>query len=399
MLNVKNIKKNKGVPVGQTHGRYPMTMHIDWLTVVSDYSCKDEKEIFEANMLLLKKKLKGEYNVTRRNIDTRSEKKSPYENGLHISECGAGSPKLLSIYTSPRFKKVGGISIQIHPQHITGEGMDSLLNKLNAAFDGLLFPILSRAWITRVDIALDIYGCKLDDYFWWLSWAKAYEDFCEPYGLPGLQIGKKSALSLNLYEKIDACDAKIQGLKQALFHVFDKDHRGKNRYRKERLIDLEKEQYPDLLRAEFRVQEKKNATGKYSKAGKVVMLSKLKSMSSPLQRLKVYERALMSDMFNEWYKAGRPDTNSSKGLVNLLNRDKGERLGRAAERIFERREVELFNANEVWSSWSACVDAMGEVLAGQTGKSPASDQNDSQAKVERKTRRLLGDRSRRTRRR
>ncbi|PXB02153.1 hypothetical protein [Pectobacterium carotovorum] len=399
MLNVKNIKMNKGVPVGQTHGRYPMTMHIDWMTVVSDYSCEDEKEIFEANMLLLKMKLKGEYNVTRRNMDTRSKKKPPYKNGLHISECGAGTPKLLSIYTSPRFKKVGGISIQIHPQHTTGERMDSLFNKLNATLDGLLFPILSRGWVTRVDIALDIYGCKLDDYYWWLNWAKAYEDFCEPYGLPGLQIGRKAALSLNLYEKIDASDAKIKGLKRAIFHVFDKNNHGKLRYRKERLIDLKKEQYPDLLRAEFRVQEKKNATGKYSKAGKVIMLSKLKSMKNPLQRLKVYKRALMSDMFNEWYKLGQPDTNCSKGVVNLLYRDKGGRLVRAAERIFERREVALFSANEVWSSWSDCVDAMGEVLAGLTGKSPASDGEKSQAKIERKKRRLSGDGSQRTRRR
>ena len=399
MLNVKNIKMNKGIPVGQTHGRYPMTMHIDWLTLVSDYKNKKEKMIIETGLLLLKKKLKGKYKVTRRNMDKRSGKKPPYKNGLHISECGTDSPKLLSIYTSPRFKKVGGISIQIHPQRTTGEGMNSLLNKLNVALGGLLLPILSRSWVTRVDIALDIYGCKLDDYFWWLSWAKAYEDFCEPYGLPGLQIGKKSALSVNIYEKIDASDFKIKGLKRALFHVFDKDHRGKDRERKERLIDLKKEQYPKLLRLEFRVQEKKNAFGKYSKAGKKVMLNKLKSMKNPLCRLKVYERALMSDMTNEWYKVGRPDTNSSKGLVNLLNRDTGGRLGRAAERIFERREVELFNANAVWSSWPDCVDAIGEVLASLTGKDPASDGEKSQAKIERKKRRLSGDRSRRARRR
>ncbi|WP_153001952.1 hypothetical protein [Pantoea dispersa] len=399
MLNVKNIKMNKGMLVGQTYGRYPMAMHIDWLTAVSDYGSEDEKEIFEACLLLLKKKLKGGYKVTRRNMDKRSKKKPPYRNGLHISECGAGSPKLLTIYTSPRFKDIGGISIQIHPQRTTGEGMDTLLNKLNTALGGLLFPILSRAWVTRVDIALDIYGCKLDDYFWWLSWAKAYEDFCEPYGLPGLQIGKKSALSLNLYEKIDASDAKVEGLKRAIFHVFDKDHRGKDRKRKERLIGLVKEQHPELLRAEFRVQEKKNGTGKYSKMGKVVMLNNLKSMNNPLYRLKVYERALMSDFYNVWYKVGRPDSNSSKGLVNLLNRDTGGRLGRAAESIFKRREVELFNANEVWSSWSDCVEAMGEVLAGLTGKSPASDQTESQAKIERKKRRLFDDRSRRTRRR
>ncbi|WNK47373.1 hypothetical protein RM153_11165 [Pantoea agglomerans] len=390
---------NKGIPVGQTHGRYPMTMHIDWLTLVSDYKNNKEKEALESTLLLLKKKLKGEYNVTRKNMDKRSKKKPPYKNGLHISECGTDSPKLLSIYTSPRFKKVGGISIQIHPQCTTGEGMDSLLNKLNVALGGLLIPILSRSWVTRVDIALDIYGCKLNDYFWWLSWAKAYEDFSEPYGLPGLQIGRKSALSLNLYEKIDASDTKIEGLKRAIFHVFDKDNRGKDRKRIERLIDLNKEQHPGLLRAEFRVQEKKNAYGKYSKAGKVVMLSALKSMNNPLRRLKVYDRALMSDMYNEWYKVGRPDTNSSKGLVSLLNRDTERHLGRAAERIFERREVELFSANEVWSNWSDCVNAMGEVLAGLTGKNLASSQTESQDKIERKKRRLSGARSRRERRR
>lgn len=399
MLNVKNIKMNKGIPVGQTYGRYPVTMHIDWLTLVSDYKNNKEKEALESTLLLLKKKLKEEYNVTRKNMDKRSKKKPPYKNGLHISECGTDSPKLLSIYTSPRFKKVGGISIQIHPQRTTGEGMDSLLNKLNIALGGLLLPILSRAWVTRVDIALDIYGCKLDDYYWWLSWAKAYDDFCEPYGLPGLQIGRKSALSVNIYEKVDASDAKIQGLKRALFHVFDKDHRGKDRYRKERLIDLKKGEYPGLLRVEFRVQEKKNAYGKYSKAGKVVMLSSLKSMKNPLYRLKVYERALISDMYNEWYKVGRPDTNSSKGLFNIHYRDTGKHIGRAAERIFERRGVELFSANEVWSSWSDCVDAMGEVLAGLTGKSLASSQKESQAKIERKKRRLSGARSRRERRR
>lgn len=399
MLNVKNIKMNKGIPVGQNHARYPMTMNVDWLTVVSDYANKKEKKAFESALLLLKKKLKKEYNVTRRNMDKRSKKNPPYRNGLHISEYGTDSHKLLSIYTSPRFKKVGGISIQIHPQRTTGEGMDSLLNKLNAALGGLLFPILSRAWVTRVDIALDIYGCKLDDYFWWLNWAKAYEDFSEPYGLPGLQIGRKSALSLNLYEKIDASDTKIEGLKRAIFHVFDKDNRGKDRKRIERLIDLNKEQHPGLLRAEFRVQEKKNAYGKYSKAGKVVMLSALKSMNNPLRRLKVYDRALMSDMYSEWYKVGRPDTNSSKGLVNLLNRDTEGHLGRAAERIFERREVELFSANEVWSSWSDCVNAMGEVLAGLTGKNLASSQTESQKKIERKKRRLSDARSRRERRR
>ncbi|WP_432372652.1 hypothetical protein ACRPHP_05165 [Pantoea allii] len=390
---------NKGIPVGETHGRYPVTMHIDWLTLVSDYKNNKEKMIIETGLLLLKKNLKGEYNVTRRNMDKRSKKNPPYKNGLHISERGAGSPKLLSIYTSPRFKEVGGISIQIHPQHTTGEGMDSLLNKLNAVLGGLLFPILSRAWVTRVDIALDIYGCKVDDYFWWLSWAKAYQDFSEPYGLPGLQIGRKSALSVNLYEKIDASDTKIEGLKRAIFHVFDKDHRGKDRKRIERLIDLKKEQHPELLRAEFRVQEKKNGTGKYSKVGKVVMLSKLKNMKNPLQRLKVYERALMSDMYNEWYKVERPSTNSSKGLVDLYYRDTGKHIGRAAERILERRKVELFDANEVWSSWSDCVDAMGEVLAGLTGKSPASDGKKSLAKVERKKRRLSGGHSRRERRR
>lgn len=56
------------------------------------------------------------------------------------------------------------------------------------------------------------------------------------------------------------------------------------------------EQYPGLLHAEFRIQEKKKTYGKYSKAGTVDMLSELKSIKNPLHRLEVYERALMSDM-------------------------------------------------------------------------------------------------------
>lgn len=106
-------------------------------------------------------------------------------------------------------------------------------------------------------------------------------------------------------------------------------------------------------------------------------------MNNPLQRLKVYERALMSDMYNEWYKVERPSTNSSKGLVDVYYCDTGKRIGRAAERIFERREVELFCADEVWSSWSDCVDAIREILAGLAGKNPASDWKNSQVKIER----------------
>lgn len=275
----------------------------------------------------------------------KKEKQHPYWKAIIIRR-KSDNKMLLRIDFEPRNKKTGAVRLELSPQHMVPREIDKLIRWLKRRIgDNKFMALLEGAWVTRVDVALDVYGCCLDDYVWGLKNTSVFSGFKKKQGLPGVRLGSnRSPLSILCYEKIDAVGCKSQILR-------DKGGR----------MDISLGDFPHFLRIEAR---KKLDRKPGSKNHNWLMLADLKDIPYPFERLQIYppdiqhmlDVALMYENAPERHTIAYYKKHSQKSPEKYWKSDKGRRY-------LEKCEARLFTEEKVWPYWPECVARLGKILA------------------------------------
>ncbi|MHB5982346.1 hypothetical protein ACYCCC_10945 [Klebsiella pneumoniae] len=366
LLNKKNVEFSPSDKICDSLEGHEMKLRIDWLSIVSRFHSEDEKTDFVQKLQSLPEREWKNYVVQEkcpRNAKGTRQKgtRHPYNYGLFISRNEPDAPMLAYIMWGPKEAETGGFSIQFHPQHMTGKRMDLLLKWLRERLGETFDHLLARAWVTRLDIALDIYGCKFNDYLWGLKRSSKYKDYDNDNGLPGLSLGAlDSKLSVLIYGKIDVAHFKRIAFPEHAGYVNEKGRR-----KREYFLEIDKEEHTQFLRVEVRVQPESTGPGKRGCRQKALMLSDLSKLEHPFERLLVYKRKLEGELMNAVFTNDRPKTNGIKAWTNTLSDgDSKGRLARKFTKLLYLDQVELFNKHDVWSFWPVCMVKLGQAIGG-----------------------------------
>lgn len=356
LLNKKNVEFSPSNKICDSYDWHKMMLRIDWLSIVSRFHSDEEKAEFVQKLLSLLVQESKNFLVQEKSPRNAKGTRHPYKYGLCISRNEPNAPMLAYLMWGPKAAGTGGFSIQFHPQHMTGKRMDILLKWLMARLGETFNHLLARAWVTRLDIALDIYGCKLNDYLWGLKYSSVYEDYDNEKGLPGVSLGASdSKLSALIYGKIDATLFK---------RIAFPERAGKAKRKREFFLEIDKEQHPQFLRIEIRIQPESIGPGERGFRQKALMLSDLGKLDNPFERLQAYKRKLEGELMNAVFTNDRPKTNGIKAWIDVLRRgDSKGRLARKFSSLLKLNEVELFNKHEVWSFWPVCMAQLGQVIS------------------------------------
>ncbi|MBY6256208.1 hypothetical protein K3G69_06765 [Phytobacter diazotrophicus] len=352
-LNKKNVELNISTEICCSNYGHRMTMRADGITSVSRFHSEEEKEEFLQKLERILGRKWKQYRVERKSTQNKAGKPHPYKYGLSVYRKDDDSPMLLHINWGPRRANTGGIRFEFRPQHMDAKAMDHMLGWLSDRFGAIFYRLLARSWVTRIDVALDVYGCKLNDYVWDLKGISAFKDHINFKGLPGLNLGgKRSELRFNLYEKVYAGVLNSLGFNQRS-EVVLKDGKA----RQEQFIEINQEEFESFLRIEARIMPGRRA-GSWS-----VMLAKLAELKNPFGRIVVYKGRLKSVLVNDFIESSRPKSNSAKAWAKHAMGDVNSRMSRRLKRALVTNETELFNKGEVWAYWPSCVAALGEIIA------------------------------------
>lgn len=359
LLNNKNVEFNTSNKICDSYYWHKMKLRIDWLSMVSRFHSDEEKADFMQKLQSLLGREWKNFLVQQKSPRNATGTRHPYKYGLCISRNKPDAPMLAYLMWGPKAVGTGGFTIQFHPQHMTGKQMDLLLQWLVDRLGETFNQLLKRAWVTRLDIALDIYGCKLNDYLWGLKQSSVYKDHDKPQGLPGLSLGAAgSPLSGLIYGKIDATLFKRLTFSEHAGYVYEKGKR-----KREFFLEIDKEEYLQFLRIEIRIQPESIGPGERGFRQKALMLSDLGKLDNPFERLLIYKRKLEGELMNAVFTNDRPKTNGIKAWIDVLRRgDSKGRLARKFSSLLKLNEVELFNKHEVWSFWPVCMAQLGQVI-------------------------------------
>ncbi|MFZ2581221.1 MAG: hypothetical protein WAX30_17020 [Citrobacter portucalensis] len=359
LLNKKNVEFSPSDKICDSLEGHEMKLRIDWLSIVSRFHSEEEKSEFVQKLQSLPEREWKNYVVQKKSPRNATGTCHPYKYGLCISRNEPDAPMLAYLMWGPKAPGTGGFSIQFHPQHMTGKRMDLLLKWLSDRLGETFAHLLARAWVTRLDIALDIYGCKLNDYLWGLKKSSIYKDYDNDKGLPGLSLGAfDSKLSVLIYGKINAAQFERIAFPERAGYVNEK-----GRCKREYFLEIDKEEHPQFLRVEMRIQPESTGPGKRGCRQKALMLSDVIKLDNPFERLFVYKRKLEGELINAVFTNDRPKTNGIKAWVDVLRRgDSGGRLARKFSNLLSLNEVELFDKHDVWSFWPVCMAKLGQVI-------------------------------------
>ncbi|EHD19598.1 MULTISPECIES: hypothetical protein [Brenneria] len=341
LLNKYNIDFCSSMRIGKDNDRHSLKIRIDKLTVVSCFLNKTEKNKSYYKLNKMRNKNYKKYRV--KHIKNKAGK--PYRNALLIMGIKEKSPVLLRIDYSPINHNTGGIRLDFHPQHLTASKIDHLLSWINHRLGEIFYHLLARSWITRIDVAIDIYGCRLDDYIWGLERAGKTAYYDTKNGLPGVRIGSpRSLLHILCYEKVDAHRSKKLTFQE-----------------KSRFININLNEHRQFLRIESRYTPKAKPT---SKNGNSLMLAHLLSMGNLFERLQIYSNDLAHELLTEGFIRTIPAEPSIVALKRCVMQDmQGSRLPRAVIGIIVKHEIELLNKNTIWEQWSLCVEQLSSIFS------------------------------------
>ncbi|EPG8533292.1 hypothetical protein ORO10_002205 [Klebsiella aerogenes] len=351
-LNRKNIELNISNEICCSSYGHRMTMRADGITSVSRFHSEEEKEEFLQKLEYVLGRRWKQYRIERKLTQNKAGKPHPYKYGLSVYRKGDYSPMILHINWGPRRVKTGGIRFEFRPQHMDAKAMDHMLGWLSDRLGAIFYRLLARSWVTRIDVALDVYGCKLNDYVWDLKGISVFKDHVNFKGLPGLNLGGKSELRFNLYEKVYAGVLNSLGFNQCS-EVVLKDGKA----RQEQFIEINQEEFERFLRIEARIIPGRRS-GSWS-----IRLAELTELKNPFGRIVVYEGKLKSVLVNDFIESSRPKSNSAKAWAKHAMGDVNSRMSRRLKRALVTHETELFNKSEVWAYWHSCVAALGTIIA------------------------------------
>ncbi|AVR02080.1 hypothetical protein [Pluralibacter gergoviae] len=340
-LNKRNIDFCCSLDIGRNTRDQKLKMRADKLSVVSSFHNSEEKKITYKRLKKMRQKEFKKYRVQY----IRNKEKKPYRKALLIRGKKKNSPVLLRIDYSPINRNTGGIRLDFRPQHMPPQKIDHLLSWISCRLGGIFYQLLERAWITQIDVALDVYNCKLDDYLWGLDRAGKTAYFDKENGLPGLRIGScRSLLHILFYGKVNAPSG------------------GKLVYRERtKFININFDEYQQFLRIEARYRPNATPT---SKNGNALKLADLLEMKNPFERLRVYSKDLGDELLERGFLCTLPHAPSIAEMKRyMLATMQCSRLPRKVDRLIAEYEIELFDKHTVWTQWSCCVAQLSGIFS------------------------------------
>lgn len=347
---VDNLRHS--VSMGSTSLGHPMHARLDKLALVSELGADGNKALF-ARLFALKRCFGLPYSVEYHKA-AKDECGNLYQSVVKIRIRDKGHSPALMIFFKPTSKQHGGkqgitqrgaIRMELSPQHYSADELTQLLRWLGkkGRLGKYLYRVLKKAWITRVDYALDIVGMRLCDFYISLARAGTGEVYDSDNGMEGMRIGSpKSTLYVAGYEKVDVSDLSDEERYQAT------------------LVELEYKQYREFLRLEMRLSPEK---------GELPLRQVNRMMNSP-SRLAFYSKQL------------REDKRLDPALANLLDKGmsipqawrkhvpssvvNGESVSTAKKqakkrfnRLLVKYEVELFDAEALWDKLPEVIERLG----------------------------------------
>ncbi|MGQ6052059.1 hypothetical protein ACUNHQ_21780 [Serratia sp. IR-2025] len=335
LLHRKSIDLCRSLKLGKDKHGHALKIRIDKLTIVSYFSTTEEKEEVYNRLEEMRQGINERYRVKY----IRNKEKKPYRKSLNIYSRKKNSPVLLHIDYVPKHPNTGGLRLDFNPQHMTKVKIDDLVSWINGNLGEIFYRLLVRAWVTRIDVALDVYNCKLDDYLWGLKNAGKSTYYDTENGLLGVRIGSnRSLLHIHCYEKVNA-------------------HRDRKLILKDRakLININLDEHKRFLRIEARYKPGAKPTSKKKDA---LMLSQLLEMRNPFKRLQVYSKNLGKELLNKGYLHALPKEPSVIALKSGLKQQPGRSRLTA---MLNRHKIVLFDEREIWNLWPRCVEQLSSI--------------------------------------
>lgn len=330
LLNTKNIETRLSINAGKSYHKHELKIRIDKATLVSSFSNKNEKNKILSALKNCNKFQNNKYVI----IHTKLKEGHPYKKAINIFSREKIPSLLLHIAYAPVNKNTGGIRFDFRPQHVSDNEFKELIKWMKSQFGKAIIKTISRSWITQIDVALDIYECRLKDYLWSLKNAGVSKYFHHKNGLPGLRLGSiRSKLNILCYEKIHIRRKEFCSLQSenGLMEVTNINHR-------------------HLLRIEARVKPKITLD---QNRGKSLSLKEISSMDNPFLRLVIYSNQMQEDLIKKTYLQYKLKTNDVNVIKNKMR--KRSKLSRHSLAVIDKNAIDLINRDKLWEKWELCI--------------------------------------------
>lgn len=340
LINKYNIDTCSSLSIGKDAQGNLLKIRVDKLTVVSCFIDKTEMKDVYSKLKRIRKKIHKRYSIEY----IKNKEDMPYRTALLIKSKNKRHPLLLRIDYSPINKNTGGIRFDFHPQHLTTKKIDNLLLWMNKQLGEIFYQLLSRAWVTQIDVALDLYSRRLDDYIWGLQGSAKSEYYNEPKGLPGIRIGsKRSIVHLLCYEKI-----YLEKIKE------------KSYQKKSKFVNIDLNQHEYFLRIEARYRPNAKPTSDY---GKPLMLSNVQYMENAFKRVQICSKNLANELHEKGYINKIPREPSISSLKRRVLKDMNySRLPRNVKRIFDSNRIYVFDKDVIWERWPIYIKKLSSII-------------------------------------
>lgn len=330
LLNKKNIETRLSVSAGKSYHNHNLRIRIDKATFVSLFSNRDEKIKILSKLMNMSKSSHEEYSIHY----TRLKEGHPYKKAITIFSKEKIPSLLLHIAYSPVNKKTGSIRFDFRPQHLNNKEFKCFIKWMESQLGDDITKLMRRSWITQIDVALDVYNCKLEDYLWSLKNAGRSDYFHDKNGLPGMRLGSiRSKTNLLCYEKIYIGRKKFNSLQQ-----------------KNGLVEIKKGNYENLLRIEARIKPKIALPNTKESA---LLLKEISSMNNPFLRLMIYSNQLQEELIKKNYLRYKMKTNNVIVIKNKMK--KRSKLSRHSLTMIEKNKVNLIDYDKIWEKWKLCI--------------------------------------------
>lgn len=337
LLHRSNIDICQSLNIGNDNDGHNLRIRIDKLTLVSDFLPEEEKKEAYSKLEKMNQRSERKYRVEY----IKNKKEKPYRKSLNIYSRKKNSPVLLHIDYIPKHPNTGGLRLDFNPQHMTKVKIDELVSWINGNLGEIFYRLLVRAWVTRIDVALDVYNCELDDYLWGLKNTGKSTYYDTENGLSGVRIGSnRSLLHIHCYEKVNARRDRKLILKD-----------------RAKLININLDEHKRFLRIEARYKPGAKPTSKKKDA---LMLSQLLEMRNPFKRLQVYSNGLGKELLTRGCLTTLPKEPSVIALKASLR----QQLGRSRlTALLARHKTVLFDEREIWNLWPRCVEQLSSIYS------------------------------------
>jgi hypothetical protein len=204
----------------------------------------------------------------------------------------------------------------------------------------MIYGVLASARITRVDIALDLYGYTLQDFHVMLEGAQKGLSKVDEGGFHRVRLGSSSSeFYLACYEKIGGNWERLPGEKG------------------EASLNLAVADSAKFLRIEVRCQPKTTGRGK-------VLLSTLWHLMNPWDKVQLYSKDLdfdprLPDPVRDMLLQGKSIPEAMLAIPGKVKEVRQTR--RRIKSWLEEYRLQVFDSDSVWSSWMECVHQLGSL--------------------------------------